>query len=186
MTWPDFYLICFVVGFALSVISVLGSAFHIHLPHAHHGGNLAHGHMGQAFNMGTIAAFLAWFGGIGYLLSRFSTIWLGLTFILAALGGLIGATIVFWFLMKVLLANERPLEAIDFEMVGVFGRLSSAIREHGTGEISFVQGGARRSAAARSEDGGAIPKDAEVLVTHYDKGIATVRPWDSTDSKEII
>src|ERR1700682_4674123 len=32
MTWSDFYLFCFVVGFALSVLSFLARAVHIHLP----------------------------------------------------------------------------------------------------------------------------------------------------------
>ena len=30
MSWADFYLICFVLGFALSVLSLLGS-LHLHL-----------------------------------------------------------------------------------------------------------------------------------------------------------
>ena len=32
MTWADFYLICFFLGFVLSVLSLLGS-LHLHLPH---------------------------------------------------------------------------------------------------------------------------------------------------------
>ena len=32
MTWSDFYLICFFLGFVLSVLSLLGS-LHLHLPH---------------------------------------------------------------------------------------------------------------------------------------------------------
>src|SRR5919197_5292954 len=85
MTWADFYLICFIVGFVLSLVSVLGGFFH--MPglhhHAHHGhlqlghahGHVhvhgAHAHTGtqQAsfFNFSTLTAFLAWFGGVGYL-----------------------------------------------------------------------------------------------------------------------
>ena len=41
----------------------------------------------------------------------------------------------------------------------------------------YSQEGTRRAAAARSEDGIAIPKGTEVMVTRYEKGIAYVRPW---------
>ena len=180
MTWADFYLICFLVGFTLSLISVLSGAFHIHFPglhhvHAMHGAGDVHGSM---LNFPTITAFLAWFGGVGYLLSRFSGVWLWLAFCLALAAGLTGSAIVFGFLFKVLLAHEQPLNALDYEMVGVLGRVSSFIREGGTGEIAFSQAGIRRSAPARSDDRNAIPKSADVIVTRYEKGIAYVRRWE--------
>ena len=43
MTSADLYLICFIVGFTLSLISALGGF--IHMPHGHHGHlHLSHGH----------------------------------------------------------------------------------------------------------------------------------------------
>jgi membrane protein implicated in regulation of membrane protease activity len=200
MTWSDFYLICFIVGFALSVVSVLTGAFDLHLPGLHHGdfghGDIGHGHVGHAdgshshgsvLNFATITAFLAWFGGIGFLLSAFSGFWQVVIFILAVAGGAAGAAVIFWFLFKVLLAHDRSLSAFDYEMVGVLGQLTSAIRDGGTGEMSFSQEGVRRSSAARSEDGRAIPKGADVFVTRYEKGIAYVRQWeDVSDRKEIL
>ncbi len=63
-------------------------------------------------------------------------------------------------------------------MTGVLGKLSMPIRAGGTGELIYSQEGTRRCAGARSEDGSAIPKGAEVIVTRYEKGIAYVRPWD--------
>ena len=93
----------------------------------------------------------------------------------------------FLFLAKVLLAYDEPINAADYDMIGAFGQLTSAIREQGTGEMSFSQAGFRRSAPARSEDGVAIAKGTEVIVTRYDKGIAYVRRWeDLTDSKERV
>ena len=65
-----------------------------------------------------------------------------------------------------------------------WGGLSSIESSCGGSESDWVEN--TRSAAVRSEDGQAIPKDAEVLVTRFDKGIAYVRPWDSTDSKETL
>ena len=192
MTWADLYLICFIVGFTLSLVSAFGGF--VHLPHGDHGhvhiGHThGHGHAGDIswFNFSTITAFLAWFGGIGYLLTKFSGIWLWLAFLLAVAGGVIGASLVFLFLVKVLLVHDRPLDAEDYEMVGVLGQLSSGIREGGIGEMSFSQAGMRRSASAKSEDGKAIEKGEDVIVTRYDKGIAYVRRWDDLDdSKETI
>ena len=77
MTWSDFYLICFLVGFGLSALACLAGSVHLHLPHLHlnHGIHVPHSGGGVGarglsrgadlpwFNFGTIAAFLAWFGG---------------------------------------------------------------------------------------------------------------------------
>jgi hypothetical protein len=63
-------------------------------------------------------------------------------------------------------------------MVGVLGKLSIPIRAGGTGELVYSQEGTRRVTGARSEDGAAIPKGVEVVVTRYEKGIAYVRAWD--------
>ena len=47
MTWSDFYLFCFIVGFALSVLSFFAGAAHIHLPFkVHLPVHLGHGHGG--------------------------------------------------------------------------------------------------------------------------------------------
>jgi hypothetical protein len=131
-------------------------------------------------SFGNVAAFLTWFGGVGYLLTRFSGVWLWFAFLLAILGGIAGGAIIFWVSMK-LMSQERPLDAADYEMVGVFGQLTSGIREGGVGELSFSQEGVRRSAPARSEDGEGIAKGTEVLVTRYEKGIAYVRRWDEVE-----
>jgi hypothetical protein len=196
MTWADLYLICFIVGFALSLISALGGF--VHMPHGHHGHvHLSHGHghgHGHAhatdvspLNFSTITAFLAWFGGIGYLLTKFSGVWFWLAFLLAVGGGIVGGSLVFLFLVKVLLVHDKPLNPADYEMIGVLGHLSSPIREGGTGEMSFSQAGVRRSAPARSDDGEAILKGVDVVVTRYDKGVAYVRRWDDlNDSKETL
>lgn len=191
MTWETFYLFCFCVGFLCSLLSFLAGSSHLH-PHlprgAHaHPGHGAGGKGGQTspINFGTIAAFLAWFGGTGYLLSRYSSVWALLALGLAVLSGLIGAAVVFWFLFKVLLKHDRDLDPADYEMVGVLGRLSSTVRENGTGEMVFSQDGVRRAASARSEDGQPIAKGVEVVVTRYERGIAYVRTWEEiSESKK--
>jgi hypothetical protein len=59
--------------------------------------------------------------------------------------------------------------------------VSSPIRADGVGEIIYEQMGARRSAPARSEDGVAIPKQEEVFVVRYEKGVAWVRRWEDSE-----
>ena len=185
MTWADLYLACFLAGCLLSVLAFLGGTGHVHLPNLHHALHIPHGHASAGgagelpwFNFGTIAAFLAWFGGAGYLLEHYYHVWYFLTLVVATFSGLGAAAVVFVLLAKVLMAHEAPLDPADYEMVGVLGKLSLPIRPGGTGELIFSQQGTRHVAGARSEDGAAIPKGAEVLVTRYEKGIAYVRRWE--------
>ena len=206
MTWANFYLICFAVGFALSLLSFLSGSLrwhlphfphgHVSLPHASHGpAAVAHagagkgpvrGQSGQIspFNFATLTAFLAWFGGAGYLLTRFSGLWFLVALGFALLSGLIGGGIIFLFLSRVLISKEESLDPADFEMAGVLGRVSVPIREGGTGEIIYSQAGTRRTCGARSENNTAIPKASEVVVTRYEKGIAYVCLWSEMSADQ--
>jgi hypothetical protein len=193
MTWADFYMVCFLVGFALSFLSVLGGA-HVHIPHLHvhvhiphvHGPHFHGGGELPLFNVGTIAAFLAWFGGTGFLLVRLSSLWVFFALGIAFASGILGAGIIFLFLARVLMRGEEDLDPADYDMVGVLGRLTISIRQGGTGEIVFPQGGTRHCTAARSEDGAAIAKGAEVVVTRYEKGVAYVRRWEDLAGAESV
>jgi hypothetical protein len=188
MTWESFYLVCFVAGFTLSVLALLAGGFHwsflhdLHLPHLDaqglHGHAGGHGASVSAWNFATLMAFLAWFGGMGYLLTGRGHLGQLLVLAFALVSGVAGAAIVFGLLTKVLARHERFLDAADFEMTGVLGRVTVPVRPGGTGEIVYSQAGTRRSAGARSESGAAIPRDCEVVVTRYEKGIAWVRPWE--------
>jgi membrane protein implicated in regulation of membrane protease activity len=211
MTWADFYLVCFAVGFLLSAVSFLAGGIrgHLHLPHFPHDiGHISDGHAPSAhatgnqgasaassnsnssaqspvspFNFVTLTAFLAWFGGAGYLITRFSSIWFALGLVIAFGAGLFGAGIVFLFLTRVLISHEENMDAADYEMAGVLGRISMSIRENGTGEIIYSQKGTRRTCGARSENGGALEKGAEVMVARYEKGIAYVKRWEDVSGQ---
>jgi len=189
MTWADFYLVCFVVGFFLSALLFLAGGLHFHTPHfhLHHSGGRAHaGHGGQAspINPFTLSAFLAWFGGAGYLLSRHSTLWFFTALVIALLAGTGGAAVIYLFLARVLSSPDEALDPADFEMVGVLGKLSVPIRQGGTGELIYSQAGTRRVCAARSEDGSAILKGTEVVVTRYERGVAYVRRWSELSGED--
>src|SRR6185436_656984 len=159
MNWPEIFLGCFVVGFVLSVMSFAFGIIdmHVHFPwetHVHVG----HVDAGHAYGLGpvnfaTITAFVAWFGGAGYLLTT-EFRWLAL-----------------------------PASSLSI-VVGVLGGLSQPVREGGIGELIYSQGGARKSCGARSLDGQAIEKGAEVVVTEYERGIASVRRWTDLASDQ--
>jgi hypothetical protein len=197
MTWEMFYMICFVVGLALSAVSLLGGmghiGWHIHTPHLPHGGigrgigvrgagPRGMGTQGGAsvpwWNAFSLMIFLCWFGAAGYLLTRYGTFVTGVVLVLALVCGAAGGALVFLFLTRVLLPHERELTEDETAVVGVVGRVSAAIRPAETGEIVYEQLGARRSAPARSEDGVPIQKQEEVFVVRYEKGIAYVRRWE--------
>jgi hypothetical protein len=213
-TWAEFYLICFAVGFCFSFFSfVFGGARtgRLHMPHfhGHAGPHATAGHApatgAQAqtagavhanapakvtrggvspFNPPTIAAFLAWFGGTGYLLTRYSALWVGFELLASIVVGLVGGGIVFLFLGKVLMAEDENMDPANYEMVGVLGKITVPIRQAGTGELVYSQEGTRRVCGARSEDASAIEKGTEVVVTRYEKGIAYVRLWSEMSGDE--
>jgi membrane protein implicated in regulation of membrane protease activity len=204
MNWESFYLICFLLGLALSALSLFGVlghfGGHVHMPHAGHvhlphPGTAAVSHPGGGagtdngagvpwWNAFSLMVFLCWFGAAGYLLTRHGSFVALAVFSLSALCGLAGGALVFLFLTKVLLPHERELTADETEVVGAVGRVSSPIRANGTGEILYEQLGALRSVPARSDDGEPIQKQEEVYVVRYEKGIAYVKRWDEAVNSE--
>jgi hypothetical protein len=207
MNWELFYLVCFIVGFAFTALSFLSGTlhFHFHLPHGHFhvgghvGGHGAGGHGGvhhggaaktashgghfPFFNPMSLAVFLAWFGGTGYLLVHLRHIWAFAGLALSTLVGLLGAGLVFLFVAKFLMARDFTLDPADFDMIGVLGRVSGGIRHNGTGEIIFEQLGVRKACAARSDCAEDIQRDEEVVVTRYEHGVAYVRRWNELAEK---
>ncbi len=194
MSWSDIYLLCFIVGFSLSVLSFLAGAVHIHLPfkmhlpfhfgsHGHGGAIAKGGSSGGGahvswFNASSAMAFLAWFGGVGYILATRSTLEAFIALAIAVSAGLLAAFAVFKFMVKLMNAESSHLKEEDYRYEGLVGTVTIPIRANGTGEIVFLQGGVRRSAGARSHDGQPLEKGAEVVAERYENGIAYVHRWD--------
>ena len=203
MNWPDIYLLCFFVGALWSLATLLLGGFHLghhghaHVGHGHshvghgpakfgpakgvhasHGESVLAGWVGAMANPSSVAVYLCWFGGVGYLLTRHSGWVFGLNLLVAMAVGLCGAWLLAAFL-RFLQSREQPLDPADYDMVGILGRVSSPIRRGGVGELIYVRDGARRPLCARSEDGREIVRDEEVIVTRFEKGIAYVRTWDA-------
>jgi membrane protein implicated in regulation of membrane protease activity len=157
---------------------------HSHVPHAHAGsaGHAGHGAgvdftQVSPFNVPSIMAFLAWFGGVGYLMEHNFNAGLGATVVVSLVGGFAGGSAVFFFLAK-LASFEGSLDPADDEMVGVIANVDSAIRNGGTGEIVYLVRGIRHACGARTENGSTMPKGEEVVVTRFEHGIAYVRKWE--------
>ncbi|MBI4497060.1 MAG: hypothetical protein HY689_04060 [Chloroflexi bacterium] len=128
-------------------------------------------------NVSSALAFLTWFGAAGYLLTEFAA-WPALAALGAAVAaGGTGGTIVALFLGQVL-AGERAMHQRDYRLEGTLARVTVSISAQGVGEILFTLAGARRSEAARSLSGRAIPRETEVVIIAYERGVATVQPWE--------
>lgn len=183
------YLICFVLGLVLSLLAAFSGLGRLHFGHTHVGhvsAGHAHGHLKNpghqlsALNGFTLPAFLCWFGGAGYLLQNYSPLIMPLVILIAVASGLLGASLLYVALFKLLLPHERVMTEEDTRMDGVVARVSDAIRpDGGTGEILFTQLDTRRSAAARSESGDPIARGTEVVVLRYARGIAYVAPLET-------
>jgi hypothetical protein len=182
------FLGCFLFGLLFTVASFLLGALggdHLHLPHLFlHGdagatdaaGTHDAGHL-SPFNLSIICAFLAWFGGAGYLLTRYSQLAALLVILLATLAGLAGGGIVFVTLSRFVLPRLAVMRAEDYRLPGVVARVTSAIHAGGTGEIVYSMGGTRRSEGARSARGEALPSGTEVVIVRVERGIAYVERW---------
>jgi len=130
--------------------------------------------VGGALSVSGILAFVTWFGGVGYLV-RNGFGWVApIALAIGAVGGIVAALVVSWFLVKVLRPASTELNPNDYQTIGAIGRVTSSIREGGIGEIVYELGGTRQVSAARSVTGGAIPRGAEVAVMRVTRGIAEV------------
>jgi membrane protein implicated in regulation of membrane protease activity len=205
----SFFLIVFIVSLGLTLITFALGVGGLHLPGVHHGGghvdihlgdghvphighdvHIAHPHAsGQGhdasgesispFNMATILAFLAWFGGAGYVLTEYFSLLTVVAVVLAALVGFAGAGIVVLFLTRILLPGQTPyLTSEDFELNGTIGRLTAGIRQGGTGEMVYSKAGTRRVASARSEGGKPIERGSEVVIVRAERGVAYVQTFE--------
>ncbi len=184
------FLGCFAFGLLFTVASFLLGAFgggHEHLygdvhdggadPGANHAGGTGSVHI-SPFNISAISAFLTWFGGAGYLLSRYS----GLTAIAIALAatavGIVGAGTVFVMLSRFLLPRLTEMRSEDYRPEGAIARVTSPIRQGGTGEIVYTLAGTQQIEGARSLTGEALERGTEVVIHHVEAGIAYVERWD--------
>jgi membrane protein implicated in regulation of membrane protease activity len=182
---------CFVFGLLFTVATFLLGAFGgTDLHFGAHGllsgftGSHGHGSTGghgsthvSPFSLSTLSAFLTWFGGAGYLLSRYSPL-TALSATLAALVfGTAGGAIFFAVVGRYIVPRLTVMNPEDFRVQGIVARVTSAIQAGGTGEVVYTLGGTRHADGARSESGEPIERGTQVIIVRMEKGIAYVEPW---------
>ena len=166
------FLGCFFFGLLLSVASLVFGVVDI-------GGDAeldGDGDLGLV-NVSTVLAFVAWFGGVGYLARNGFGALAVISLVLAVAGGVAGAYVIWWLLRR-LKRSEQYLNPKDYELPGTLARVTSGIRVGGVGEIVYEQGGVRQVSAARSLDERAIGRGTEVVVLRTAGGIAFVQPFE--------
>lgn len=184
------FLGCFAFGVIFTVVTfALGAfgahSFHLHGLHAPYGadagggpGTTGHGGHLSPFNLSTASAFLAWFGGAGYLLSRYSSLAALAVLALSGIAGLAGGAVVFVTLARLVFPRLTEMHPEDFQLPGTLAKVSSRIRPGGTGEIVYSLGDNRHVDGARSVGGDAIEPGTEVVIVRVERGIAYVERWD--------
>ena len=158
---------------------------HVHLPFVHHSTcrtrtPATRTAASAPINFATLMAFLAWFGGTGYLLtSQFRWLavpalgrWRRWSACVGAVDRVLGDG------ARAVVAATRTCRAPTTRWSACSAASASRFAQGGTGELIYSHGGTRQSCGARSADGRAIEQGAEVVVTAYDRGIAYVRRWD--------
>ena len=185
---------CFWFGLLFTAVTLLTGAtrlqfrhgrMRLHLPHRFHvrghpradTPTTTSGNGIAPLNDSSLLAFVAWFGGVGYL-ARHGLGWpWPISLALGAVGGLAAAAVVVWVLMKLAAEGRRELNPADFVLPGIIARVTSSIRAGGVGEIVYELGGTRHVSAARAKDARAIGRGTEVVIVAAAHGTAVVEPW---------
>ncbi len=187
------FLVCFLVGLCMTVLSLLLGMGHLGGIHLGHGG-AAHaiGHDGAShsgsttdtptvssgfLNFTTVMTFVTWFGGVGYLISHYTVLGGVASLIVATVSGLGGGSIVALFITRVLERGQTEVYEADYRMPGTAAHVTSTIYPGYAGEITYALAGSTQTSAARSVAGEEIPRGTEVVVLKYERGVAYVDTW---------
>jgi membrane protein implicated in regulation of membrane protease activity len=196
----SFFVGCFAFGLLFTVVTfVLGSLGGTQSHGVAHGliGALtgshaaahAHGHSANhvsPFSLSTLSAFLTWFGGAGYLLTRYSPLAALAITLTALIFGVVGAALFFIAVARYIVPRLTVLNPEDFRVQGAVARVTSTIQPGRIGEIVYTLGGTRHADGARSESSELIERGTQVVILRVEKGIAYVEPWATfADSHQL-
>jgi len=175
------YLVCLLLGLFYGVFAGLFSLFGGH--HDIHHGFDSPGHTGPEvdqmahepgtvdsglhmtpFNPVVVSIFLVSFGGTGLATMQLLS-WDLASLAVAAPSGFVMAGVIFAVFEKLFSITQGSSEPTQQEIIGKQAEVITPIPENGLGEIAYTRRGSRFTAAARSESGGPIAKQAVVVVT---------------------
>lgn len=192
------FLVCFLVGLCMTALSLVLGMGHfggIHLGHDVGGhaigpgdgghGSAGHGGAGTEaqtlttgfLNFTTVMTFVTWFGGVGYLIARYTALGGAVALVVAVVSGIGGGSIVALFISRVLEQGQTQLSDADYRMPGTAARVTSTIYPGYAGEITYTLAGSTHAGAARSVSDEGIPRGTEVVVIKYEHGTAYVDTW---------
>ena len=163
---------CFLFGLLFTVVSLLVGEVGIGLDIEGEG----EGDALLPLNLSTLLAFVAWFGGVGFLARNAGGWPSAAALAVAVAGGLLGALVVTRIVSTFVSPKGAVLDPKDYRLPGTIARVTSSIRAGGVGEVVYEQAGVRHVSAARSEAGLPLARGEEVVVLRSAGGVAFVEP----------
>lgn len=156
------YIVCLVAGLVFTLLSVFVGHFMGHHDigsggHAEAGADSSDGPGVSAISPTVISAFVAGFGAFGVIFHEIpATQPVYFSAPLSMFCSFAAAAVLLYVLRSLFRHTQSSSESHIGKLVGVSATVISPIPQHGVGEIAYVQGGARYTAPARTESGGAV------------------------------
>ena len=138
----------------------------------------AHREISARISLPSAAAFLAFFGLTGYLLTRFTVLGPIARISLATIAGGLGIIAVLA-LIKAWAVPGARREAVDerFVLMGHLAQVTSEIGTDQAGEIAYEVDGRQYTARALTIDGDHVPPGSDVVIERVENGYAYVEAW---------
>ncbi len=172
------FQISFFVGVGLTLISlVFGNLLDLlHFDTPDIDVDLDGGGGGILFSPLVIVIFLTVFGGIGMILSKSSTISIGILIIIASGLGITISYIIDRFVIRALKKAQNTSAPEEDELIGLAAKVNETILENGFGEITYFIHGNSFVAPAKSVNSIQIKKGCEVSICWIKEHIFYVTP----------
>jgi hypothetical protein len=170
MVMSAVFIVCFWVGLLL----LLSGGLHGHGLGGHlHVGGGDPGGAGFVPILPLMAFVTAW-GGMGYVLMRFSQMNLYAVILVCTLVALLLGGLIYGILFRVMTRYDSSMNEVEYEPVGQLGYISIAAADGAVGEMKYVLHGTKRSMGIRAEAGQRLLKGDKVIIVKVDKGLAAV------------
>jgi hypothetical protein len=179
------FLLAFLGGIALSVYGMIRG---VERPDP---GQVSQDPFGRKLALGRIrlslpacAGGLIAFGAVGSVLLRSAAASRLSAILGACLAGAIGMAAATWIVARwVVPAARREPDDPRYVLQGTLARVTRTIPPNDLGAVSYELDGRRIFVAARSLDGSAIARDADVVIERLDDGVAHVEPWSRVEER---
>lgn len=171
-------MIIYTACLALGLIFTIISAFAGHLFGGHDGADVGTGGHAEAgfdhsglpgisfFSPTVLSCFVTAFGACGLILSRVEatkSVWVSAP--ISAVAGLVVALVAFSLFNYMFKQTQSSSESRVSSLLGQTASIVTPIPKDGVGEISYIQGGSRYTAPARTESGTPVPAGKPVKIT---------------------